>query len=165
MNDLEAQMAKALNGTFVWEPTTIPSVFISNEVNDLRRAQREHAVNAVSVITARAEKYKSNLNSIKPVNRKFTGRDKVIEPVIRAISIAYDVSIDDLLAKSTSRYHARAKAHLCWAIFRYIQKMSYPEAGRLLGKNHSTVMHGKKLFEKTYDAVKVAEVDVLMGRT
>lgn len=163
MSDLEAEMAKALNGKFFWEPTTVPNFFVCKEVDELRGAQRQHATGAVNVITARVEKDKSNVNSIKPITRKLTGRTKAIEPVLRAISVVYDVAVDDLLARSTSRYHARAKTHLYWALFRYIPGMSYPEAGRILDKCHSTVLHGKKLFEKNPDKAKIAEVDKLMG--
>jgi hypothetical protein len=158
--DAESRMALALNGKFFWEPTTLPLEPDSPSVKAIRRAQRQHAKGAEQIVLARP----APINSIKPMTSKLGAHSEELVPVLKAISIAYDVSVDDLLGKSTSTFFTAAKSHLYWAIFRYLPKISYLEAGRMIRKSHTTVMHGRKLFEKNPNPDMIAKVDLLMGR-
>lgn len=161
MRDIESEMNAALNGKFFWEPTSNPGDKDSGSL-DIRRAQRKIAGKA-RVVTTRISSDVVSVESIKPMKRVLKGEEKVLEPIVRAISEAYDVSMDNIFASSTSRKYAKAKMHLYWAMFKYIPGLSLSEAGRLIRKCRTTVLHGRTMFEKNMDMRKVVEVDRLMG--
>ncbi len=162
MIDLEAQFADFLDKKFFWEPTADPDMSENREVMQIRRAQKKFANGAENIVPGRIAASEC-VEAVRPMKVKINYRSKVIEPILKAISKAYNVSIDDLLGKSTSPKFAKAKQHLCWAMFKYIPRMSLIEAGNILSKNHSTVLHGKKCFQAEQDFNKIAEVDKLMG--
>ena len=164
MSDLEDRLAAHLNGKFFWEHTTIPHEDSAGEARHIRAVQKKLSAGAVHIVPARAIDPNLKMNSIKPMKIVLKGEQAAAEPILRAISEAYDVAIDDLLGKSTRRDLAPAKRHLCWALFRYIPNLSLPEAGRLLQKCHSTVLHSRDCFNRNQDYAKVVEVDKLMGR-
>jgi len=110
MRDIEAEMNAALGGKFFWEPTTSPGDSDSGSSIDIRRAQRKLSGNA-RIVTTRIGADVVNVESIKPMKRVLKGEEKVIEPIIKAVSEAYDVSMDNLLAGSTSQKYAKAKMH------------------------------------------------------
>jgi chromosomal replication initiation ATPase DnaA len=59
--------------------------------------------------------------------------------VVHATCLAHNVRTTALLRGDRFRSTARARRHVCW-IFRTERKMSYPEIGRALGLDHSSVM-------------------------
>lgn len=163
MIDLEAEMAKALDGKFFWEPTaSIDDSSTSKAVLDIRRAQKKFAVGAVNV-TARNINGKK-VEYVRPMKTVLKGEEKVLEPILKAISKVYGVSADDILSHSREYKFAPAKKHFCWAMFRYIPGMTTLQAGRLLKKCHSTVIHNRSHFDPDKNFEKVVEVDLLMGR-
>lgn len=164
MIDLETQFAEFLDKKFFWEPTADPDISENKEVMQIRRAQRKFSNGAENIIPGRIAASEC-IEVVRPMKVKLNYRSKTIKPILEAISKAYNVSIDDLLGKSTSYKFAKAKQHLCWAMFKYIPKMSLIEAGAILSKNHSTVLHGKKCFQANQDFNKIVEVDKLMGIT
>lgn len=161
MVDAEAAMLMALEGKFFWEPTSSPNDVDSSA--EIRRIQRKIAGKGVKIISTKLGGEQINTESIKPMTRILKGEEKVLEPIIKAITKVYDVSPDDLVRSTTSSKFAKAKHHLYWALFKYIPNLSYTEAGRLMKKCRTTVMHGKAMFEKNMDMVKVVEVEREMG--
>lgn len=162
MRNLEDEMNAAFSGKFFWEPSTNPNDRDVGGSVAIRQAQRKIAGD-VRIVTTKSSPDAINIESVKPMTRILKGEEKVLEPILRAISTAYDVSMDTLMSGTTSYKYSNAKFHLYWAMFRYIPGMSLAEAGRLLDKCHTTVRHGKATFEKNMDKYKVAEVDRLMG--
>lgn len=162
MSDLEAALAAHLNGKFFWEPSMTPeeSALSKDEV-EIRKAQKKFAKGAKNITTR--NKNLGNMNSTKPMTRALKGEQKVLEPIIMAICEAYDVSPDDLMSHRKMWNLSKPRKHLYWAIFRYLPGTSLSEAGRLVGKLHTTVLHGREAFEKEYDIEMVALVDELMG--
>ncbi len=66
------------------------------------------------------------------------------QPIIHAVSDAFDVSIEDLLAKKRDRKTALAR-HVAMYLMRTESGLSFSEIGRELGgRNHATVLHGIK---------------------
>lgn len=162
MSDLEAALAAHLNGKFFWEPTATPEdTLTSRDELEIRRAQKEFAKGAKSITTR--NKGLGNINSTKAMTRVLNGEQKVIEPIIKAVCEAYDVSPDDLMSHKKAWNLSKPRKHLYWAIFRYLPGTSLNEAGRLVGKLHTTVLYGRDSFEKEYDIDMVALVDELMG--
>lgn len=155
-------MSKALDGKFFWEPTSAPNeTSLSKEVLDIRAVQRQFARGAKQ-ITARRQKAVAVIANTSLEGILDTD-DKEVARVVQAVAKAYNVSTKDLFGKSTSYLFAKAKRHLSWALIKYIPCMSYPEAARILGKNHTTVLSGKQKFDSCQDFEKVVEVERLMG--
>lgn len=162
MSDLEAALAAHLNGKFFWEHTeTLDEGSAPSEVVAIRQAQRKFAKGAKQ-ITAR-NKDIGNINSGKPMSRILKGEQEMLAPLIKAICEVYDVSPDDLMSHKKLWSLAKARKHFYWSIFRYFPSVSLLQAGRLVGKNHTTVLHGRQSFEKDYDIEMVGVVDELMG--
>jgi len=162
MRDAEAELLAALDGKFFWEPSSNPDDKDNGNSLAIRKIQQKFAKNARIVNTKRGPDV-INTESIKPMKRVLKGEEKVISPIIQAISTAYDISMDDLLGKSTSQKFAKPKMHLYWALFKYIPNLSLAESGRLMNKCHTTVLHGRRMFQKNMDMMKVVEVERLMG--
>lgn len=164
MSDLEAALAAHLNGKFFWEPTNnLDETEESRDALEIRRAQRVFAKGAKNITTRNRDL--KEITPPKPKKICLAGEQKKIEPIVNAISYAYNVPPDQLISRSTSTSLAKPKRHLYWALFRYIPGMSFKEAGRLLGgKCHTTVMHGVATFKENQDHAKIVEVDLLMGR-
>lgn len=162
MSDLESALAAHLEGKFFWEPTSTPDDCDNVASKEIRAAQKKIAGKAKNLIPGKSYGL-VKVNSIKPSSIVLDKERAALSPIIKAVSHAYDVSVDDLLGKSTSQDFAEAKRHLSWAVFRYIPGVSLPEAGRLLGKHHTTVLHGRKTFQSKQNFEKVVEVEQLMG--
>lgn len=163
MSDLEAALAAHLNGKFFWEHTAgNDDQTTCKEVLEIRKAQKPFAKGAKN-ITVRGTVLEQ-VEAYKPVKKVcLRGEQKIIEPIINAICKVYKITAEDLLGTSTSQHFHKAKRHLYWAVMNRIPKMNYSEAGRLLKKNHSTIMHGAKEFHANQDHAKIIEVDHLIG--
>lgn len=162
MSDLEAALAAHLNGKFFWEHTeTLDEPSTPSEVAAIRRAQKKFAKDAKQ-ITSR-NKALDDLVISKNSGGSLKGDLVMLEPLVNAICEAYGVSSSDVIGRGKTWDVARARKHFYWAIFRYYPTLSLLKAGRMLGKNHSTVHHGKLSFEKDYDIEMVGVVDELMG--
>lgn len=162
MGDLEAALAAHLNGKFFWEHTEmLDEGSAPDEVVAIRKAQKKFAKGAKH-ITAR-NKDLGNLNSGKAMSRVLKGEQEMLEPLIKAVCEAYDVSPDDLMSHKRMWNITKARKHFYWAIFRYFPSVSLLQAGRLVGKNHTTVLHGRQSFEDDYNIEMVGVVDQLMG--
>lgn len=162
MSELEDAFAAHLNGKFFWEPTANKHDPENKATRDIRVAQRAFAKNAKHITPGKVEEIVEK-RSEKPSKLVLSEERKVIEPILKAVAQAYNVSVDDLLGKSTCKAHAQPKKHLSWALFKYIPNLSLVHAGRLLDKNYTTVLHGKVCFQNNQDFEKVVEVDRLMG--
>lgn len=57
----------------------------------------------------------------------------------------YHVTIDELCGRNRSATVARARAALCWELRR--KGLSYPEIGRLVGRDHRSVMSAVEVHE------------------
>ena len=156
-------MAEHLNGKFFWEHTVIQEETAeSKAVVAIRHAQRKFAKGARDV-TARNKSSVGREKKARIQKIPLRKDQKIIEPVINAIATAYEISVDDLFGRSTSFEFKHAKRHLYWAIFRYHPNLKTSDVGDMLGKNHSTIIHGRALFQKNQDFAKVVEVERLLG--
>jgi chromosomal replication initiation ATPase DnaA len=162
VSDLEAALAAHLNGKFFWEHTeTLDEASTPTEVAEIRRLQRKFAKGAKHV-TSR-NKALNDLVVSKSSGCTLKGDLAMLEPLVNAICEAYGVSSSDVVGRGKKWNVAKARKHFYWAIFRYHPSLSLLKAGRMLGKNHTTVLHGKLSFEKDYDIEMVGVVDELMG--
>lgn len=163
MKSPEELMAEHLNGKFFWEHTVIQEETAeSKAVVAIRHAQRKFAKGARDV-TARNRDAVSAGKKAKVQKIPLRKDQKILEPVMNAIATTYEISVDDLLGRSTSFMFKHAKRHLYWAVFKYNPSLKISDVGDMLGKNHSTIIHGRSLFQKNQDFEKVVEVERLLG--
>ena len=134
----------------------------SKAVVAIRHAQRKFAKGARDV-TARNRDSVSAGKKAKLQKIPLKDNQKILEPVMNAIATAYEISVDDLFGRSTSFEFKHAKRHLYWAIFRYHPNLKTSDVGDMLGKNHSTIIHGRAMFQKNQDYAKLVEVERLLG--
>ncbi len=163
MKSPEELMAEHLNGKFFWEHTVIQEETAeSKDVVKIRHAQRKFAKGAVDV-TARNRGSVGGEKKAKIQKIPLRKEQKILEPLMNAIATAYEISVDDLFGRSTSFKFKNAKRHFYWAIFRYHPSLKTLDVGDILGKSHSTIVHGRALFQKNQDYAKLVEVERLLG--
>jgi hypothetical protein len=163
MKNPEELMSEQLNGRFFWEHTVIQKEAArSRDEVAIRHAQRKFSKGATHVTTQNKDSVgfekKAKIQTI-PLRKD----QKILEPVMNAIATAYEISVDDLFGRSTSFKFKHAKRHLYWAIFRYYPSLKISDVGEMLGKNHSTIIHGRAMFQKNQDYAKLVEVERLLG--
>ena len=163
MKSPEELMSEQLNGKFFWEHTVIQEETArSRDEVAIRHAQRKFSKGATHITTQNKDSVgfekKAKVQTIH-----LRENQKILEPVMNAIATAYEISVDDLFGRSTSFKFKHAKRHLYWAIFRYYPSLTTSDVGEMLGKNHSTIIHGRAMFQKNQDYAKLVEVERLLG--
>lgn len=163
MKSPEEFMSEQLNGKFFWEHTVIQEETArSRDEVAIRHAQRKFSKGATHITTQNKDSVgfekKAKVQTIH-----LRENQKILEPVMNAIATAYEISVDDLFGRSTSFKFKHAKRHFYWAIFRYYPSLTTSDVGEMLGKNHSTIIHGRAMFQKNQDYAKLVEVERLLG--
>lgn len=162
MPDAEKRLAEWLEGKFFWISGAREDSDNPQAVKEIRRVQRQFAGDAKSIFSNRESRVEEIEKNAPRKPGRLGPEGKIALPILTAIAKAYNLQIDDLLSKSTSPRLKKAKQHMCWALMKYLPKMSYNRAGSMIDKNHSTVLHGDKEFRKKIDREKVLEVERFM---
>ena len=68
------------------------------------------------------------------------------EAILDAVSSFSRVSVEDLKAKRRKQHQAQARFLAMW-LLREVTGMSFPKIGLILGRDHSTVIHGCDLID------------------
>jgi len=177
--DLEAQMAKALEGKFFWEPTNRFDEPVSKESIEIVRAQRKFQ-------TPKETKYTPDVRVKAPVDRIRAMAEKrakilserqerlecyrehvacISDLALEAVSEVYGYNPADVTGRTRDQHIMVARHHHAWAVKRYLPGLSYLALGKHLGRDHATIMNSMKKFEryKGIFADKVRAVDEIMG--
>jgi hypothetical protein len=87
-----------------------------------------------------------------------------INPMIRTVAKYYGVSLTDLLSCRRGRSVARPR-HVAMYLAKELTSFSLPAIGRMLDRDHSTVMHGCRRIAtlRLEDAKLDAEISELIG--
>jgi chromosomal replication initiation ATPase DnaA len=87
-----------------------------------------------------------------------------IKPVIRTVAKYYGVSLTDLLSCRRNRSVARPR-HVAMYLAERLTRHSLPAIGRILDRDHSTIMHGCRKIAtlRLEDAKLDAEIRELIG--
>jgi chromosomal replication initiation ATPase DnaA len=163
MKNPEELMSEQLNGKFFWEHTVIQEETArSRDEVAIRHAQRKFSKGATHITTQNKDSVGFEKKA-KAQTIHLRENQKILEPVMNAIATAYEISVDDLFGRSTSFKFKHAKRHFYWAIFRYYPSLKTSDVAEILGKNHSTIIHGRAMFQKNQDYAKLVEVERLLG--
>jgi len=76
-------------------------------------------------------------------------RDKVIDRIITLVAERYSLSRDDIFGHSKNRHLITARREIAYAM-RVQLKMSYPQIGNYLNRDHTTIIHGLRNFVPTH---------------
>lgn len=160
MSDAEAALAALLDGKFFWEPTTNPEeTTTSRNITEIRRAQKKFYGNAKQISSRTCEPITAKWT---PGVYTLTEAQKPYEELILAIAQAYELRVYDIMRLTREYQFQPAKRHLYWAMDKY-HKLSKSEIGRILNRNHTSILNGIDVFNSKYDVEKVAQVEFLMG--
>lgn len=162
MSDIESALAAHLNGKFFWEHTeTLDEGSVPPEVMSIRRAQRKFSEGAKNV--TERNKRLGDLKTSRPGRVNLREDQEVLAPLAKAICEVYGVSCKELFGRGKTGNLPKARKHFYWAIFRYFPSISLSQAGRMVGRDHSSILHSKNSFDKEYNVEMVGVVDQIMG--
>lgn len=142
---LEEDMAAALDGQFFWEKTTKHDECNTGFTAEIRRVQRKFAKKAKP-----PPKYVPTDSKVELVKARLEAISKLPEEVAKvrnAICNLYGLTERELEGEAAKMRLFPARAHYAWCVLRYNPGMSLAEIGRVLSRNHSTILHGRDLFE------------------
>jgi chromosomal replication initiation ATPase DnaA len=128
----EEQIAEALKGQFFWEKTTKYAFDNSKEVTDIRRAQG---------------KYREKTRYTKSPPRVDAETEHKVAALRDVVAGEFNITLENLDSRTTSKYSATPKNFLMWAACRYFTNLKLSQVGVCLNRHYSTVIHGRDTFE------------------
>lgn len=147
---LEEEMASALEGQFFWEPTTKYEDPRAGLTCEIRKAQRQFAV--------KPKKIKKDIplphEKAERVAERIAAQNRIPDEVRKikdAILEFYGFSEADFEGGIPRKHLYPALAHYIWVCLERCLYISTAGLGRIIGKDHSTVIYHRNLFEKNKD--------------
>jgi chromosomal replication initiation ATPase DnaA len=169
MLDLEAEMAKALEGKFYWEPTSSPSGEKNAMQMEIYKAQKtgpRKIIKSNATIIDETEVIESFVRPRLIEEIEIQKKNvKTLDDLRRVISATYGVKVEDITRHTNKPKICEAKRHFYWAAIRCFPEYSIAEIGRQLGRNHAVIIHSRDIFErrKAEYAEQIKYVDEVMG--
>ena len=177
MRDLEAEMAKALEGQFFWEHTASPREQASVDAYEIILAQQKFQTpkkvkgeptdeEKKARLQAIVESMKNGAVSASSVCHLSDAELRVFANYLtKVIADIYGVTIESMRVRKSGPGIGPAKHHLSWAMLRYFPAVSLAAVGRAIDRNHSTIIHSCKKFDEVKDslAMQIAAVDAIVG--
>lgn len=177
MSDLEAAMAKALEGKFFWEPTSGDEPMTSGDVYRIRVAQRkfykpktktpdeirsEDLARLGEIIDRRRGTVAQvgEVNYLDPKEMEQFSRD-----VASVIAEVHGVDVHAIAGRSRGNRAAFAKHHYPWAMIRFFPLIPLRRLAVAIGKDRATLYHSDEVFTKRQDEFedKIDAVDAVFG--
>ena len=81
------------------------------------------------------------------------------DKIISMVAKKYDISRDDVLGKKRDQNIAYAR-NLSIYIIRRVTQMSFPEIGKIFGRDHSTIMSSNKVIQEKVATNQLAELEI-----
>ena len=81
------------------------------------------------------------------------------EKIVAKVAAKYGVDPDDIYSKKKANDISRAR-HICIYLLRKISDLSYPNIGKLLNRDHSTVMSSYKIMEQEIKLDSSFEIEI-----
>ena len=159
---LEERMAKELEGKFFWAVNNVNNG--SLEERKIRQAQMKFRTDLTPVAKPKPELPKEPVSEPKATLSWNASDDEVIYYLRIAICCTYGVSERDLGRHSNGLTVCAAKHHFYWALCEYLPHLSVSEIARRIGKNHSSILHTKRKFDKTRKDLQplIMKIDKMM---
>ena len=113
---------------------------MSEESRAIDRPYLDFEAHALAIITA-PRRLHSSFAATEAAPPPIPARDADPFKVLRVVAHAYALTVDDITGKDKHKNLAEARLVAYW-LLRTRTKLSFPEIGRVLGKNHTSVMSG-----------------------
>ena len=85
-----------------------------------------------------------------------------IDKIYTAVYKKYNVTKEDILSQKRNKEIAEAR-HICVYLIREITEMSYPNIGKIFGRDHATIMSSyDKISKKLTDPVFNVDIEDLI---
>jgi IS30 family transposase len=176
MRDLEAEMAKALEGQFFWEHTVFAREATTGDAYDIMEIQRKFRTpkkKDPEVLRMEREARLQQVLAEKAANKKpIPEVCRLTEDELRSfskhltkvIADVYGISVDLIEQRTSGPGIGPAKHHLPWAMMCYFPMLSSVKIGRVLGKHHSTISNSLKEFRQVKETLTahIEAVDALV---
>lgn len=156
MPTLEEKMAEALSGKFFWDPTTDLDDCRIPEIIDIRNAQKEFSSPGY-----RKSNVRSRMGSSKDIDSKHD-----VMYLAESVAKAHNCDVNALLSKGHDKLLSAAKQHYAWSLLRYYPSISAFSLGKMINRDHGTIIHGARRFELAMDKypneIKLVDQDMLL---
>ncbi len=177
MQDLEAAMAKALDGKFFWEHTAEPSEQTSGDTREIILAQRKFQVKRVKTPEElRFEKLEYLRDVVKKERPGFVKACDVnvhLDDEIRKFSKSlrevvaevHGVSPDIVTSQSRGLGSKDPKHHFAWGMVRYFPRVTMQRIADIIERDRATLYHSDKRFTEMKEkyADMLVAVDAIVG--
>tara|TARA_R110000868_G_scaffold382812_1_gene649453 strand:+ start:1425 stop:1922 length:498 start_codon:yes stop_codon:yes gene_type:complete len=98
-------------------------------------------------------------NAAKMELKDIPGERISARKILLAVSYAHGISIDDIIGQARHRHIIYARQHACY-MMRQITKKSFPYIAERLARDHSTVQHSCRTWERLKPRFK-AQVEIV----
>lgn len=179
MRDLEAEMAKALEGQFFWEHTASPEDQTTGDARQIMVAQRKFFTPKVENqedvhlrelkrLTEVIERHRNGVVQVRSVNpldikdlREFA-RD-----LASVVADVHGVDVQAIVGRARGNRSLFVKHHYPWAMIRYFPLVSLRFIAAAIGKDRGTIYHSDEMFTQRQGefANQIATVDSIIGYT
>ena len=177
MQDLEAEMARALEGKFFWEYTAREEPVTSGDSYKIRVAQskfyspktktpqelREEELAKLNEVVLRRKggivQYNS-VNVLDPEALKSFATD-----LASVVADVYGVNVQAIAGSTRGNRAVFAKHHYPWAMIRYFPLVPLRRIAAAIGKDRGTLYHSDEVFTMRQHEFgdKIAAVDAVVG--
>ena len=148
--EAEQLIARALDGKFF-----LPC---GRDLNVIRQEEKAMRAEAASARLDRQRRLMAQ-NAAKMELKDITGERISARKILLAVSYAHGISIDDIIGQARHRHIIYARQHACY-VMRQITKKSFPYIAERLARDHSTVQHSCRTWERLKPRFK-AQVEIV----
>lgn len=178
--DLEARMVEFLEGKFFWHPSKEKDERMCDASREIINAQKKfrpkkkfepptpkdlEKLSEERLVLLAKKKELAATERAENLNSKLEFAKLTLEAVLQSISELHDISADDILSGDRQVDIMNARHHLIWSLLRYIPNVSFSLIGKMLGRDHATIINSRKRFERRRDRFKfqIEAMDKIMG--
>ncbi len=132
------------------------------DLNLIRQEEKATRAEAASTRHDRQRRLMAQ-NAAKMELKDIPGERISARKILLAVSYAHGISIDDIIGQARHRHIIYARQHACY-MMRQITKRSFPYIAERLARDHSTVQHSCRTWErlKPRFAAQVAIVNSIL---
>jgi hypothetical protein len=177
MRDLEAEMAKALEGQFFWEHTATPEDQTTGESRQIMMAQRKFFEPKVKTPKDIQEEEAKRLREIVERKRNGVVQCRAVNPLspddlkefakdlALVVADVHGVDLQAIVGRARGNRSLFEKHHYPWAMIRYFPLVSLRCLATAIGKDRGTLYHSDEMFTARQHEYtdKIAAVDTIVG--
>lgn len=179
MRDLEAEMAKALEGQFFWEHTMDPAEQTPTASREIIVAQRKFFAAKVETkedshlreikrLSDVIERHRNGVVQVRSVNPlDINDLKEFARDLASVVADVHGVDVQAIVGRARGNRSLFVKHHYPWAMIRYFPLVSLRFIAAAVGKDRGTIYHSDEMFTQRQRefANQIATVDSIVGYT